>query len=272
MTSIFPEIFAPPRTATNGRSGSREAPSEVRELPLHQQAGDRGMQHARDALGGRVRPVGGAERVVDVQVAEPGELAGQALVVRLLAGQEARVLQHEHLTVAQVLGGLQGLVGVGRLAEVDPGAGQQFGEAALHGLERVLGVGRALGPAEVREQHHARAVLDQVPQGGQRGLDAGVVGDLASVVERHVEVDAHERAPAAELASPRSRTVFLFIGVRSAWRPAPQPNRAPMNRSRSTQRDEYPHSLSYHPLTLTIVPSITLVDSESTMHECGFPM
>src|SRR3954464_10286217 len=43
-------------------------------------------------------------------------------------------------------------------------------------------------------------------------------------------------------------------------------------RSRSTHRQEYPHSFSYQPLTLSSVPSTTLVLFASMMHECGLPM
>ena len=45
-----------------------------------------------------------------------------------------------------------------------------------------------------------------------------------------------------------------------------------MKRSMSTQRDAYPHSLSYHPETFTSVPSTTIVVFESKMHEAGLPM
>ena len=45
-----------------------------------------------------------------------------------------------------------------------------------------------------------------------------------------------------------------------------------MKRSMSTQRDAYPHSLSYHPCTVTSVPSMTFVVFESRMHDAGSPM
>src|SRR5512140_444091 len=49
-------------------------------------------------------------------------------------------------------------------------------------------------------------------------------------------------------------------------------SRAPMKRSRSTQREAYPHSLSYQPHTFTSVPSMTLVVFASSVQEYGLPV
>src|SRR3990170_2239445 len=45
-----------------------------------------------------------------------------------------------------------------------------------------------------------------------------------------------------------------------------------MYRIRSLILVEYPHSLSYHAITLTILLSRTLVMLPSTIEECGFPL
>ena len=79
MTSILPEIFAPPRIATKGRFGFSSAPPRYSSSLLHQEAGDGRLEEARDALGGRVRAVRRAERVVHVEVAEPRERRARAL-------------------------------------------------------------------------------------------------------------------------------------------------------------------------------------------------
>lgn len=42
----------------------------------------------------------------------------------------------------------------------------------------------------MRGQEHLGAVVDEVLEGGDRGADAGVVGDLEVLVERDVEVGA----------------------------------------------------------------------------------
>ena len=50
--------------------------------------------------------MGGAERVVDVDVRVRGERRGEGRVVLLLLGVEAEVLEHEHLAGAQPLDGV----------------------------------------------------------------------------------------------------------------------------------------------------------------------
>ena len=72
-TPSLDETLAPPTIATNGRFGFSSAAAEDDDLLLHQQPGHRG-QEMRDAFGRGVRAVGGAEGVVDVHVAQPGQL------------------------------------------------------------------------------------------------------------------------------------------------------------------------------------------------------
>ena len=78
------ETFAPPRTATNGLSGfvtilPSAAISFSRRKPQ-----PRSRISLRERVHGGVRAVHGAERVVDVDVAELGELLREGLVVLLL--------------------------------------------------------------------------------------------------------------------------------------------------------------------------------------------
>ena len=68
MTPILSVTLAPPTMATSGRSGSARMPLQRLDLALQQAAGARLGDVARDALGRGVRAVGGAERVVDVDV------------------------------------------------------------------------------------------------------------------------------------------------------------------------------------------------------------
>ena len=77
MTSILPEILEPPMMATKGRSGSVEDLTEEVEFLLHQQAGGGLGNEVGDALSGGVGAMGAAEGVVDVEVAERGELRGE---------------------------------------------------------------------------------------------------------------------------------------------------------------------------------------------------
>src|SRR5690348_16772853 len=121
-----------------------------------------------------------SERIVDIYISELGERPRQSLVVLLLATEKACVL--EEYDAPAVPGGLERLVGVGALDEGDVLVRQQLGEAPRDGLEGVLGLRLPLRPPEVREQHDARAVLEQIADGRQRGADARVVPNPPFVV------------------------------------------------------------------------------------------
>src|SRR5690349_11292148 len=93
-----------------------------------------------------------SERVVDVKVTQLRESARESLVVRLLATEEARVLEQQHLAGLQLVRGLLGFVRVGGLDEVHRTTRQQFGQPPRHRLERVLRIWLALRTSEMREQ------------------------------------------------------------------------------------------------------------------------
>src|SRR5690606_16534867 len=105
-------------------------------------------------------------------------------------------------------------------------------------------------PAQVGGDHHGRARIEAVPDRRDGRADAGVVGDPARVVLRHVEVGANEHAPAGEIQvgesleshDGRRGAYFAFISATVV----------------SSIRLEKPHSLSYQLLTLTRRP-LTLV-------------
>ena len=80
-------------------------------------------------------------------------------------------------------------------------------------LQAELGLRLALGTTEVAGQHHRGALLERVVNRRQRCCDPLIVVDLA-VLDRHVEVDAHQDSPAgqrqvadAQLVHPVSRSV-----------------------------------------------------------------
>ena len=54
---------------------------------------------------------------------------------------------------------------------------EQFAQAVDDGAQRVLWIGLALGAAEMRGEDDFGLVVQRVDDGGQRGHDAGVVGD-----------------------------------------------------------------------------------------------
>jgi hypothetical protein len=68
---------------------------------------------------------------------------------------------------------------------------EELAEDLDHGTERVLLLGQAVGATEVAHEDDAGAVLEGVLDGGQRGLDALRVADLA-LIKGHVEIDPGE--------------------------------------------------------------------------------
>ncbi len=161
-----------------------------------------GRQQPRHALGRGVGPVGGGEGVVDVDVAELGQLLGEGRVVLLLALVVAQVLQQQHAAGLQRLD--RGL-GVGTHAVVGERdvLAEQLGQRLDHRLQAHLRHAAALGPVEVGDEHHLGALAGQLADGRQGGAQARVVGDVAlaaGLSHRDVEVDADERRLAGEVA------------------------------------------------------------------------
>ena len=138
--------------------------------------------------------MGGAERIANVEVAEAGQFAGEYRVVLVLLLVEAQVLKHQHITNVHIRHRLHRGVADAIGGKVDRLL-QQLAEQGGNWLEAVLHVRLALWPAQMRHQDHLTAMLQQIVDGRQMGADAGVVGDVAILVLRHVEVNAHQRPP-----------------------------------------------------------------------------
>ena len=180
------------------------------------------LRHAERA---GVLAVGGAEGVVDVDVAELGELRGEVGVVLLLVLVEAEVLQQQHVAVAAArwrpsrppgrcsrwrsarARACRPSFSSGSLHDVQVGDVAPFavrvrdGLALVHQLrqprrdrlERILRLRPALGPAEVRHEDQPPAALDDALDRRHRLHDPAVVGDLPAL-ERDVEIDPHQHA------------------------------------------------------------------------------
>ena len=192
-----------------GRGGDERA--EVAHLLLQQEAGD-GGEVGGNARGRGVGAVGRAEGVVDVQAREPGEGGGEGVVVGLLLGVEAQVLEERHLARGEGSGDVLGGTADAVLGEGDV-LPKKLGQSLSDGREAEIGAALAPGATEVGTDEHGRAVLGQVADGGERLADAGVVGDGASI-KGHVEVGAQEDPLAIDadvahgaLANPLSRHV-----------------------------------------------------------------
>ena len=132
-----------------------EQPTEHLQLLLEEQPRVRGQQ-PRDALGRRVRPMRGAEGVVDEQVPAFGEPTGRLGIVRRLARIEPRVLEHLDALVRKEL--------------AEPRGDRRDRERRI----------RPFRAAEMRADRDVRrAAIEQILQRRQRRADARVVGDLA---------------------------------------------------------------------------------------------
>ena len=111
---------------------------------------------------------------------------------------KAHILQQQGLPAFQLFSHLLGLQpdAVGREANVFATAQnviKQNAQALGYRLQAHLRIGFALRPAQVRSQNEPRSVPQRVFNGRQSFANASVIHD-AAVVQRHVEVDAHEDA------------------------------------------------------------------------------
>jgi hypothetical protein len=140
-----------------------------------------------------VGAVRGGKGIVDEKIAVCGQRPGEFGVVLLLALVKAGVFQKQDVALVHVgdRGRRPSADAVGR--EMD-GAVEDCLRRACDGLERHVGDHGALGATEMREQDHLGSLVGKLGDGRRNPFDAGGVGDRTVVVERHVEIDAHEHA------------------------------------------------------------------------------
>src|SRR5256886_2638329 len=240
-------------------------PAQGDDLALHQESGD-GRQVLCDPHRRGVGSVRGAERIVDIKLAEGGQLPGKGRVVFGFAGIEADILQHHNLAVAhRPHSGLDR--GTDAVLQVAHRPSHELAEPLRQRRGPVGVVDLAVGAAEMRDQDHARTALDQVLDRRERLADAGIVDD-AAILDRDVEVDADQHALARDVEVANrgflERAAQADVGS--------QFSRSPMNTARSTTRQEYPHSLSYQENTLPCRSPMTMVSGASTMDELELPL
>ncbi len=131
------------------------------------------------------------EGVVDVDVAELGECRHEFRRVFLFARMEAGVLEQRDFARLHRSDGFLRLRPDAVESEGD-GTAEDLRELGRHRRQRLRGIA-PFGPAEVRKQNGLAALADDVAHGGQRGDEARIVADPA-VLDRHVEIHAHEHA------------------------------------------------------------------------------
>ncbi len=149
ITSSLSDTFAPPRIATNGRSGLLEHAAEMLELGGHQQA-RRGFLHVPDdAFRRRVRPMRRSERVVDVDVREIGELLREGGVVLFFLRVEAQILE-QHDAMRRAASPIAFVAASPTQSSAKTIAvPEQLSGARGHRLQRVLGIRLALRAPEM---------------------------------------------------------------------------------------------------------------------------
>ncbi len=130
---------------------------------------------------------------------EFGERLGQrealAVVLAGLAGIEADVLQQQDVAVGEALRARQCIRADDITGQLDVPA-ELLGQRLGHRGERELRRRTVFGPTEVGGDDDLGAGVGQRLQRGHRRDDAARVGDVAVVVERDVQVGAHQYAPA----------------------------------------------------------------------------
>ena len=166
------------------------------ELLLHRPPRMRG-QLASEPFRRRMRAMSGGKGVVDIDVAELGELVDMGRIVLLLALVEPSVLEQKHVAILHF-----GDRVVGRLADAVGREGDRplddVGDRGGDGLQRIGLVRAALRPAEMREQNDLAALVRDLCDGRCNALDARRIGH-AAVFGRYVEVDPQEHALSGEV-------------------------------------------------------------------------
>ena len=180
-----------------GPHGVGHGAFQVLDFLAHEKAGPGRGEIFGDARDGGVVAVGGPEGVVDVDVGQRGQRLRELVVVLLLAEMEPEVLQQEHVTRLHPVHQHLGLRADAVLREEDFFA-QQALEAARDRRQTQARVHFPVGAPQVGAQDHPRAFVHRVVDGREGASDAGIVRDMAALIQRHVEVRADDDALSPE--------------------------------------------------------------------------
>ncbi len=192
IVASLSEIFAPPRTATNGRSGESIAPlrylssaSSRRPAVRGRPSMASGTRHHRGV--GTMRRTEGVLAVEITVGREPPREFGVAVLLRLV---EPEVLQQDDATRFDRIHSFDGRLVHAVPARETHRTAKEFGEP---GRRRRQGERRfetgPRRPAEVTHQHARSTTIENRSNGRNRRPDSAVVRDL-TLGHRNVEVDA----------------------------------------------------------------------------------
>ena len=207
----------------------------------------------RETFRGSMRAVRRGKGIIDIDVAEFGKRVDKSGVVLLLAFVKARIFQQQNVASAhfgdrsfcRFADAIRGEAN--RLAEV-------LGKHRRDGFQRICLVRAGFRAAEMGEQDDLAALIRDLADGRQEAVDARCIAYLA-VFHGDIEVDAHENAFAPYVGVvERTETVLHRVISADA-----DYTSFPIATAVSAMRFENPHSLSYHDMTRTRVPSSTFV-------------
>ena len=190
-SSSLPETLAPPTIAATRADRRAQRQRQRVELLLHRPAGV-GRHVVGEALGRGVGAVGGGEGVVDVDVAQLGELGDELRLVLFFRLVEAGVLEAENVAVLHRRDRLGG-----RFADAVGGESDRPFDHVRHrrgdGLEGEGWVGLALRAAQMGHEDDFAALVGDLEDRRRDALDAGEIGH-PPVFDGDVEVDAQQDA------------------------------------------------------------------------------
>ena len=166
--------------------------AQIADLFFHQVAHSGVLNILGHTHGGAVGAVAAAEGIVHISIGQAGQILAESIQVLGFLGAETGVLQQHNIAI---LHGSHCSLGVfahhGIVIGKNHGLAQLCGQSLGHRGQTELCLGAVFGLAEMAAQNHLCTVIQQLLNGGQSGIDAVFVGDLA-VLHGNIEITANQ--------------------------------------------------------------------------------
>jgi hypothetical protein len=203
----------------------------------------------REALGRGVGAMRGREGVIDINIAKLRKRGDKVWVVFGLGGVEPRVFEQKNIAVLHRADRTFGYIpgAVGGKADIALKLALEFDR---HGFQRILRVRAAFWASKMGENDDLGFPVRNLADIRKHALDARCIRD-PKILHRDIEIGPNEHALACD--------VDIVKRAEHIKRRGPRHSSFPMTAATSAMRFENPHSLSYHDMTRTNVPSMTLV-------------
>ena len=147
-----------------------------KEYLLGEEHPRRARQNRRDARGGGMRPVHGAEGVLHEDVGQAGQLLRKSRIVRFFFRMETQIFKQENAARRERLGQRFDFSTNAVGGHLDRPT-QKFLETLGRGFEAVFRRWLSFGTSEVRAEDERSAALEEIIQGWESFADARVVSD-----------------------------------------------------------------------------------------------